>query len=121
MSDKVYYDESCYVCSLEINALRKRGEACGIEFVDISGPDFNPYTVEDQLRGHNFESEMIGKFNGRPTVGVETFRIMYERMGFTRLVSFSRLPIIRNAVNAGYKVFAYGIRPHLPKKKRSKR
>ena len=35
MADKVYYDESCYVCSLEINAVRKRGEACGIEFIDI--------------------------------------------------------------------------------------
>ena len=40
MSDKVYYDESCYVCSLEINTIRKRGEACGIEFIDISSPDF---------------------------------------------------------------------------------
>ena len=26
MADKVYYDESCYVCSLEINAVRSRGE-----------------------------------------------------------------------------------------------
>ena len=25
--DKVYYDESCYVCSLEINTVRERGEA----------------------------------------------------------------------------------------------
>ena len=41
MSDKVYYDESCYVCSIEINAIRKRGESCGIEFVDISAPEFN--------------------------------------------------------------------------------
>ena len=40
MADKVYYDESCYVCSLEINAVRKRGEACGIEFIDISSEDF---------------------------------------------------------------------------------
>ena len=41
MSDKVYYDESCYVCSLEINAVRSRGEACGIEFIDISADDFD--------------------------------------------------------------------------------
>lgn len=110
MTDKVYYDESCYVCSLEINALRNRGEACGIEFVDISSPDFN--------EADDYESEMIGEFGGKKTVGVETFRIMYERMGFTRLVSFSRLPVIRNVVNMSYKVFAYGIRPYLPKKKR---
>ena len=109
MSDKVYYDESCYVCSLEINAVRSRGEACGIEFVDISSPDFK--------RDGNYEDEMIGEFGGDTTVGAETFRKMYERMGFVRAVQLSRLPIIRNIVNASYKVFAYGIRPYLPKKK----
>ena len=41
MADKVYYDESCYVCSLEINTIRSRGEACGIEFIDISADDFD--------------------------------------------------------------------------------
>tara|TARA_A100001011_G_scaffold384409_1_gene456990 strand:+ start:722 stop:1066 length:345 start_codon:yes stop_codon:yes gene_type:complete len=110
MSDKVYYDESCYVCSLEINALRKRGEACDIQFVDISSPDFN----EDD----DYDSEMIGEFDGKTSVGVETFRLMYDKMGFKRLVTFSRLPVIRNVVNVGYRVFAYGIRPYLPKKKR---
>ena len=110
MSDKVYYDESCYVCSLEINTLRKRGEACGIEFVDISSPDFT--NIGD------YDSEMIGEFDGDQTVGVETFRKMYEKMGFKRTVRFSRLPVIRSLVNVGYKIFAYGIRPYLPKKRR---
>ena len=109
MSDKVYYDESCYVCSLEINSLRKRGEACGIEFIDISDPDF----LSDDA---DFESEMIGEFNGEKTVGVETFRQMYETLGFKRLVKFSRLPIVCKCVDAGYYLFAYWIRPYLPKK-----
>ena len=109
MGDKVYYDESCYVCSLEINAVRKKGEACGIEFIDISSPDFD-------LADRDFETEMIGQFGGDETVGIETFRLMYEKMGFNRAVRFSRLPIIRNIFNAGYKIFAYGIRPYLPKK-----
>ena len=109
MSDKVYYDEKCYVCSFEINVLRKRGEACGIEFIDISNPDFN--------EAEDYDTEMIGEFDGKTTVGVETFRVMYEKMGFTRLVLFSRLPVVRSIVNVGYKVFAYGVRPYLPKKK----
>ena len=112
MSDKVYYDESCYVCSLEINAVRSRGEACGIEFIDISSPDFN--------KSGNYADEMIGEFEGDTTVGVETFRKMYERMGFVRTVQFSRLPIIRSIVNGGYKVFAYGVRPYLPKRRTNK-
>ena len=108
MSDKVYYDESCYVCSLEINAIRSRGEACGIEFVDITRGDFS----------NEYSQEMIGEFNGEPTKGIETFRSMYEKLGFHRSVAFSRLPVVRNVINAGYKVFAYGIRPYLPKKRR---
>ena len=112
MTHKVYYDENCYVCSLEINALRKRGEACGIEFVDISSPSFN-------LDG-DYDTEMVGSFDGRKTIGVETFRLMYEKMGFNRLVAFSRLPVIRTCVDTGYKLFAYGIRPYLPKKESKK-
>ena len=111
MGDKVYYDESCYVCSLEINTIRKKGEACGIEFIDISSNEFKP-------GDHDYDSEMVGEFNGEATVGIETFRKMYEAMGFRRAVAFSRLPLIRNVVNTGYKIFAYGIRPYLPKKRR---
>ena len=112
MSNKVYYDESCYVCSLEINAIRKKGEACGIRFVDISSPDFG-------FVDRDFESEMRGEFDGEETVGIETFRKMYEKMGYQKSVAFSRLPIIRNAFNAGYYVFAHWIRPYLPKRKKS--
>ncbi len=104
--DKVYYDEKCYVCSLEIKAIRKRGESCGIEFVDISTGKFS----------EEYDKEMIGSFNGKKTVGIETFRLMYEKMGFKKSVAFSRLPIIKQIVDCGYKVFAYGIRPYLPKR-----
>ncbi len=111
MSDKVYYDESCYVCSLEINAVRSRGEACGIEFIDISADDFDG-NVED------FEKEMIGWFDQKATKGPETFRLMYEKMGFEGAVRVSRLPILKNIFDAGYYVFAYGIRPYLPRRKK---
>ncbi len=108
MSDKVYYDESCYVCSLEINTIRKRGEACGIEFVDISSSDFD--------NDGDYETEMIGEFDGNKTVGAETFRKMYEKLGFKRAVFASRLPILKQIFDAGYYVFAYWLRPYLPKK-----
>ena len=106
MSDKVYYDESCYVCSLEINTIRNRGEACGIEFVDISKEEFPD----------EYMKEMIGDFDGQQTVGIETFRLMYEKMGFKRSVAFSRLPVVKQIFDTGYKIFAYGIRPYLPKR-----
>ena len=109
MKDKVYYDESCYICSLEINTIRKKGEACGIEFIDISSPDFTS-------SGEDFETEMVGEFGGEKTVGAETFRKMYERLGFRRTVMFSRLPVIRNVFNASYYIFAHWIRPRLPRR-----
>lgn len=111
MKNKIYYDESCYVCSLEINAIRKRGESCGIEFVDISAEGFDS-------NGEDFESEMIGEFDGEKSVGAETFRLMYEKMGFKKAVAFSRLPFMKQLFDAGYYVFAYWIRPNLPKKPR---
>lgn len=109
MKDKVYYDEKCYVCSLEIGAIRERGERCGIQFIDINSPDFN--------ESGDFDTEMIGEFEGNQTVGIETFRSMYDKMGFKRAVWVSRLPIIKQGFNFGYWVFAHLIRPYLPKKK----
>jgi predicted DCC family thiol-disulfide oxidoreductase YuxK len=110
VKDKVYYDESCYVCSLEINTIRERGEACGIRFVDISSADLG-------FADRNFESEMIGEFDGAETVGAETLRMLYDKMGFHRSVAFSRLPVIKQLFNAGYYTFAYWVRPFLPRKK----
>lgn len=109
MADKVYYDNDCYVCSFEINMLRKKGEACGIEFVDISNKDF-------EANGKDYDTEMIGEFSGKETVGAETFRQLYAKIGFHKSVKFSRLPIVRHIVDTGYSIFAYLIRPHLPKR-----
>ena len=109
MKDKVYYDESCYVCSLEINAIKKKGEACGITFIDISGPDFG-------FSDRDFKTEMLGEFDGQETVGIETFRKMYEKLGFKKAVWFSKLPVVKQFCDAGYYLFAHWIRPYLPKK-----
>ena len=110
--DVVYYDESCYVCSLEIRMLRKRGEACGIKFIDISSSDFDSC-------GRDYDSEMVGEFDQKETIGIETFRKMYEKMGSRRTVWVSRLPVVRHILNAGYWVFAHWVRPYLPKRKSS--
>ncbi len=112
--DKVYYDESCYVCSLEINTIRKRGEACGIEFVDISSEEFK--NSKNKV-WNDFQTEMIGEFDDDLTMGIETFRRMYDAMGYKRAVRFSRLPVIREVFNLGYHAFAQWIRPRLPKRK----
>ena len=90
--------------------IRKRGESCGIKFIDISRSDFG-------FIDGNFDIEMIGEFNGQETFGIDTFREMYNKMGFTKIVKFSKLPIIRNIFEYSYRVFASYIRPRLPKRK----
>ena len=109
--DKVYYDDSCYICSLEINAIRKKGEACGIEFIDISSSDFG-------FADRDYDTEMIGEFEGQETAGAETFRKMYEKLGFRKTVWVSKVPVIKQLIDAGYYVFAHWVRPYLPKKRK---
>lgn len=105
-NNKVYWDDSCYVCSFEIKVLKKKHPNCNLDFVKISElPDSAPYM-----------KEMIGAFNGKRTSGPDTIRSIYEELGYPRLVRFSRLPMIKQIFNIGYRIFAYGIRPLLPKR-----
>ena len=74
--------------------------------------DWNESTT---IFSKDFEKEMIGWFGQKATKGPETFRLMYEKMGFEKSVWFSRLPVVRTVFDAGYYIFAYGIRPCLPR------
>lgn len=107
--DIVYYDDSCYICSIEIGAIKKKGESCNIEFVDISDKNFNS-------NGKDYDTEMIGNFGGEETIGIETFRRLYEKMGYKNSVKFSRLPVISSLFDCGYYIFSHWVRPYLPKK-----
>jgi len=107
VSKKVYYDDACYVCSFEVNVLKNKNPNCGIDFVKISDlPDQAPYM-----------KEMIGDFEGIHTSGPETIRSIYAELGYHKLVKFSRSPVIKQVFDLGYRLFAYGIRPILPKRK----
>jgi len=106
-NNKVYWDDKCYVCSLEIELLQNKNPNCNIEFIKIS-------SLKDKT---NYINEMIGEFNGIKTIGPETIRRMYDELGYHKLVKFSKAPIIKQIFNLNYKVFAYIIRPMLPKRK----
>ncbi|MCF7808145.1 MAG: DCC1-like thiol-disulfide oxidoreductase family protein [Candidatus Marinimicrobia bacterium] len=105
--NRVYWDDACYICSFEVNVLKKQNPDCGIDFVKISDlPEQAP-----------FMQEMIGEFNGKRTSGPDTIRFIYEELGHHKLVKFSRVPVIKQLFDLGYRLFAYGIRPFLPKRK----
>ena len=55
--NKVYYDDACYVCSFEVQVLRKHNPNCDIEFVRISElPDQAPYMQEMISRVFGFRA-----------------------------------------------------------------
>jgi predicted DCC family thiol-disulfide oxidoreductase YuxK len=102
---EVFYDGDCPLCKREIDWLRKKDRQQLIQFTDIAADDFDP----DPLgRSHD---ELMARIHGRMpdgTVieGVEVFRQLYSRIGFGRAVGFSRLPVIKTALEASYRVFA---------------
>ena len=57
MKDKVYYDGDCYVCSIEINALRKKGVR--------SFPTAERHLIVSKLENHPTQ-DLDGRSQRRP-------------------------------------------------------
>jgi hypothetical protein len=121
MPNRVFWDAACHACYAEISMIQKLGEEQGLEFVDISAADFQTSKaayIDHETTEYNIE--MVGEFDGKQTLGVETFRRMYAQT-FPRygaaIASVSRLPGIAHAAEIGYWVFSRLIRPYLPKRR----
>ena len=102
---EVFFDGECPLCRREIDMLRRRDQSKKIRFEDISSPEFDPTSL-----GVSFDS-LMAEIHGRTSdgtiiKGVEVFRLLYEAVGFKRLVKLSRLPGISHAMNLGYWLFA---------------
>ena len=111
MSDKVFYDDDCYICSAVINCVREDGECRGIKFINISADDFNNFGI----RYHEF---MVGHFNNQLTLGPETMRALFKKAGYRKTVKVSKWWGVRQTLDFCYYLFAGYIRPWLPKKRR---
>ena len=76
-----------------------------ILFTNIAAADFSPVSVgktQDELM-----AEMHGRMaDGSWVMGVEVFRQLYSAVGQGPVVWLTRLPIIKQVLNAGYYVFA---------------
>lgn len=109
---EVFFDGACPLCKREIDWLRKKDADRRILFTDISDPDFR-----SESTGRTYQ-ELMARIHGRLPdgkliEGVEVFRRLYSAVGYHRLVSLSRLPVIRTCLDLGYRVFA-PIRTRLP-------
>ena len=102
---EVFYDGDCPLCMREIAMLQRRDRAGRIRFTDIAAAEFDAHRF-----GKSWD-ELMARIHGRLPdgtwiEGVEVFRRLYAAVGFRRLAALSRLPLVRHALDWGYRLFA---------------
>ena len=105
-SIQVFFDGECPLCLREIRLLaaldaRRRR----IRFTDIAAPGFD--AAEWGTTQSHLMAEIAGRLpDGSWVRGVEVFRRLYTAIGLGPLVALTRLPGVRHALDAAYRVFA---------------
>ena len=100
---EVFYDGECPLCRKEIEMIRGKDKHNSLCLTDISVDGF-------QLEGYSHETLMREIHGRRPdgsfVTGVEVFREIYDRIGFSSFVAPTRLPVISHMFDLGYWFFA---------------
>ena len=111
---QVFVDNDCPLCRREVEFIRRQPGADTIELTDIGTVPEPPEGVDrDELMATIHARLPDGSF----VTGPEVFRQIYQRLGYSRAVRWSRWPIVRSLLAVGYEIFAR-IRPHLPFRRR---
>ena len=101
---EVFFDGDCPLCRREIDWIRRLDKSNRLILTNIASPLFVPTDVslETLMR------EIHGRIGAEDYVtGVEVFRQIYDRIGFSFLVAPTRWPVIRHALNPFYRSFAF--------------
>jgi len=102
---EVFYDGGCPLCRREIDWLMRRDRLKRIRFTDINAPGFAASSLG--LTDVQLLQEIHGRLpDGTIIRGVEVFRQLYGAIGFHWMAACSRLPVIRQALDIGYHLFA---------------
>ena len=102
---EVFYDGQCPLCKREIDMVRRKDKHDRLKLTDIAASDFQKVAGKDLPE---LMKEIHGRdVNGEFVTGVDVFREIYSRLGFGWLVKVSRLPVLRQILDVGYRVFAY--------------
>lgn len=102
---QVFYDGDCPLCRREIALLRRLDRKQRVWFTDIADPEFR--AEEWGITLPQLMDEIhLRRRDGTWVRGVEAFRLLYQAVGFGWLVPITRLPGIRQGLDAGYRVFA---------------
>lgn len=102
---EVFYDGACPLCMREIRMLQGRDQRQRIRFVDIAADGFDAASVG--LTRETLMDRIHGRLrDGSLVEGVEVFRRLYTAIGFGKLVALTRLPGLRQLLDAAYHAFA---------------
>ena len=102
---EAYFDGACPLCVREVRLLRRMDRRGRVRFVDIAAPGFDAAAV-----GIPWESLMDRIHarlpDGQIVEGVEVFRRVYGALGWPRAVALTRLPVLSQALDLAYRLFA---------------
>lgn len=101
----MFYDGDCPLCMRETRMLSRMDRSQRILFTNIAAAEFDASSLgktQDELM-----AEIHGRLpDGTWVTGVEVFRRLYTAVGFGPVVWLTRLPIVTQILNLGYRVFA---------------
>ncbi|QDV79199.1 thiol-disulfide oxidoreductase DCC family protein [Botrimarina mediterranea] len=102
---EVFFDGDCPLCRREIAMIRRWDKRDRVRFTDIAAAGFEAaaYGVT--------QARLMAEIHGRDAqgnwlVGVEVFRRLYAAVGCGWIVSVTRWPVIRPALDVAYRLFA---------------
>jgi predicted DCC family thiol-disulfide oxidoreductase YuxK len=102
---EVFFDGECPLCLREAKLMRRLDRKDALELTDISKPGFEPPRYDKSMQTF-MDKLWTRRGTGEWVEGVESFRAIYEALGYRRLVSITRWPLIRQAMHLGYILFA---------------
>ena len=102
---KVYYNQSCSICRLEIDHYKKQNVS-EIEWIDITN---NPSAEQDTLKNDKMLLRRLHvKKDGQVFVGARAFLLVWKKIPkYKFLYHFFKLPIIFHLFFISYEIIAY--------------
>jgi len=102
---EMFYDGDCPLCVREARMPGRLDRNERILFTNIASPEFDGSSL-GKTQGE-LMAEMHGRLaDGTWVTGVEVFRRLYSAVGFGPAVWLTRLPMITQLLDIGYRVFA---------------
>ena len=104
MKPKVYFNEKCSICKIEINHYQKKCDS--IEWLDINTN--NNYTNEIKKNRNQLLRRIHLKHNDKILIGIDAFIFIWSKIPKYKILSkLLKLPIIYQFSFIGYEILAF--------------